>query len=370
MKNPGAARLGLMIVVAGAASFSPVGHAAGPQVIQLAGATGPARAATAGPPAPTAGPPARTAASAPTAAHSASTAPTALASGPKPITLDSTEQARLGLATTTLATAKAPSGIATTARVLDPGPLLQLDSELTAAEASLAASRAEAERTRRLFAEDRTASKKAVEAAEAQAQADQQRVYSAQRRLALEWGEGVAGLSPRERSALLNDLARVRAELIRLELPSGTPAPKRGAVVEVRADAESPTVSATVLGSLPTADPRLQTRGVLGELKGPQATLPLGQMLSAEIPLPAAAGSAAGVVLPRSALLRKDSQVWAYVQTAPTTFLRREVIEYRPVLAGWFVSRGFAPGDRVVTAGAEALLGVETPAPQEGGADD
>jgi hypothetical protein len=245
-----------------------------------------------------------------------------------------------------------------------------LDSELTAAEASLAASRAEAERTRRLFAEDRTASKKAVEAAEAQAQADQQRVYSAQRRLALEWGEGVAGLSPRERSALLNDLARVRAELIRLELPSGTPAPKRGAVVEVRADAESPTVSATVLGSLPTADPRLQTRGVLGELKGPQATLPLGQMLSAEIPLPAAAGSAAGVVLPRSALLRKDSQVWAYVQTAPTTFLRREVIEYRPVLAGWFVSRGFAPGDRVVTAGAEALLGVETPAPQEGGADD
>lgn len=290
--------------------------------------------------------------------------------GPKPVRLDSTEQARLGLATTTLAAVKTPGGLSTTARVLDPGPLLQLDSELTAAEASLAASRAEAERTRRLFAEDRTASKKAVETADAQAQADQQKVYSAQRRLALEWGEGVAGLASRERSALLNDLAAVRAELIRIEIPSGTPTPKRGAVVEVRADTESPTLRAIVLGSLPTADPRLQTRGVLTELKGPQASLPLGQMLAAQIPLPATDGSGAGVVLPRSALLRKDSQVWAYVQTAPTTFLRREVLEYRPVLAGWFVSKGFAPGDRVVTTGAEALLGVESPAPKEGAGDD
>jgi hypothetical protein len=73
------------------------------------------------------------------------------------------------------------------------------------------------------------------------------------------------------------------------------------------------------------------------------------------------------VVIPRGALLRRDSQVWAYVQKAPTTFVRREVKGYQPLPAGWFVPGGFAPGERVVTAGAAALLGVETPA---GGSGD
>jgi hypothetical protein len=280
--------------------------------------------------------------------------------GPKPITLDSDAQQRLGVGVTTLEAASAPTGIATTARVLDPGPLLQLDSELTSALASLAASRAEADRTRKLYAEERTASAKALEAANAQAQADQQRVFSAQRRLALEWGDGVASLPPGQRAGLLDDLAYFRAELIRVEMPANTPVPRRGAVLGVRSNADSPVLAAVVLGDLPAADPRLQTRGVLAELKGREATLPIGQMAAAEIPTQAS--SVNGVVLPRAALLRKNSQVWAYVQTAPTTFLRKEVSEYRPVLSGWFVEKGFAPGDRVVTAGAAALLAVETPA--------
>jgi hypothetical protein len=287
---------------------------------------------------------------------------------PKPITVDAAEQTRLGVAVTTLQAANAPRGVATTGRVLDPGPLLQLDSDLTAAEASLAASRAEAERTRKLFAEDRTASARALEAANAQAQADLQRVNSAQRRLALEWGDGIASLPPKQRAQLLNDLAQVSAELIRVEMPAGTSIPKRGTILEIRSNADSPVSKVTVLGTLPTADPRLQTWGVLAELKGSAARLPIGQALAAEIPV--GGSSPTGVVLPRGALLRKDSQVWAYVQTAPTTFLRREVTEYRPVLAGWFVDKGFAPGDRVVTAGAAALLGVETPAPPAAAGDD
>src|SRR6266853_1768199 len=85
--------------------------------------------------------------------------------GPKAVTVDAAAQTRFGIATTTLKSVAAPTGSATTARVLDPGSLLQLDSERSAAAASLVASRAEAERTRRLFAQDRTASARAVEAA-------------------------------------------------------------------------------------------------------------------------------------------------------------------------------------------------------------
>src|SRR5207237_3540844 len=116
----------------------------------------------------------------------------------------------------------------------------------------------------------------------------------------LEWGEGVAHLPERRRAALLNDLAHVRSELVRIELPPEVPVPPAGAVVRLRSAAA--TMQAKVLGMLPVADPRLQTRGVLAELSGSQAQLAVGQMLSAQLPAPA---SAAGGILPRDAPLRQ-----------------------------------------------------------------
>ena len=89
-------------------------------------------------------------------------------------------------------------------------------------------------------------------------------------------------------------------------------------------------------GSIPLADPRLQTRGVLVEVKGDATRLPIGQMLSAEVPAAEVAG-ADGVVLPRGALIRRDARIWAYVQTAPTVFVRRPVQDYKPIATGWFV---------------------------------
>jgi hypothetical protein len=289
--------------------------------------------------------------------------------GPKTITVDAAAQARFGVSIATLKGAAAPTGTATTARVLDPSPLLQLDSELAAAAASFAASRAEAQRMHKLFSEDRTVSARAVEAASVQEQADLQRVNAAHRQLALEWGGGVANLQAHRRADLLNELAGARAELVRVEVPTGALVPREGSSIEVRGNSAAEVFSGAVLGTLPMADPRLQTRGVLVELKGAAARLPIGQMLSAEIPAADAAGSD-GVILPRAALLRRDGRVWVYVQTAPTTFVRREVRDYRPVLSGWFVAKGFAPGDQVVATGAAALLGIESPGAGQPAAGD
>jgi hypothetical protein len=138
------------------------------------------------------------------------------AGGPKTITVDAAAQARFGIMIATLKGATVPDGVTTSARVLDPGSLLQLDSELAAAAASFAASRAEALRMRKLYSEDRTVSARAVEAASAQEQADLQRVNAARRQLALGWGGGLADLTARRRAELLNDLARARAEFIRV----------------------------------------------------------------------------------------------------------------------------------------------------------
>jgi hypothetical protein len=298
------------------------------------------------------------------AAEPADAAEAPKAAGPKAITVDAVAQARFGVTVSTLKGVAAPTGAATTARVLDPGPLLRLDSDLAAAAAGFAASRAEALRARKLFSQDRTVSARVVEAATAQEQADLQRVNAAHRELALQWGGGVADLQAHRRAELLDELSGAKAELVRVEIPTESPIPRAGSSIEVRGNSAAEVSHGTVLGTLPTADPRLQTRGVLVELKGGAATLPIGQMLSAEVPSVEVAG-ADGVILPRAALLRRDARVWVYVQTAPTAFVRREVRDFRPVLSGWFVAKGFAPGERVVATGAAALLGVESPAPAD-----
>jgi hypothetical protein len=283
------------------------------------------------------------------------------AAGPQAITLEPAAQMRFGVLVTTLKAATAPRGVATTARVLDPSRLLQLDGDLSSAAATFAASRAEAIRTRKLYVEDRTASARAVEAASAQEQADLQKVNAARRQLALEWGGGIAGLTAHKRSELLNELSRGHASLARVEIPAAVPVPAVGTGIELRGNSESEVFAGRTLGSLPTADPRLQTRGVLVEVKADSARLPMGQMLSAQVPV-ANDAPVPGVILPRSALLRRDAGVWAYVQTAPNTFVRREVHDYHPVAAGWFVASGFAEGERIVAGGAAALLGIESPA--------
>jgi hypothetical protein len=279
----------------------------------------------------------------------------------KVITVDALAQSRFGITVAALKGAAAPSDASSTARVLDPSTLLRLDSELAAAAAGFTASRTEAQRMKKLYSEDRTASARAVEAANAQAEADLQRVNAAHRELALQWGGGVANMQAHRRADLLNDLANAHSELVRVEVPAGVPIPRAGSNLQVRGSSAAEVFSGAVLGTLPIADPRLQTRGVLVELKGDAAKLPIGQMLSAEVPTADVPG-ADGVILPRAALLRRDARVWVYVQTAPSAFVRREVRNFRPVISGWFVAKGFAPGDRVVATGAAALLGVESPA--------
>lgn len=299
-----------------------------------------------------------------TTADWAATAESDAGTRPKAVTVDAAAQGRFGVAVATLKGVATPNRVATTARVLDPGPLVQLDGELAAAAATFTASRAEALRTRKLFEEDRTASKRAVEAATAQEQADLERVNAARRQLALEWGGGLADLPAHRRAELLDELTHGQAELVRVEIPAGVPVPAARSIIGIRGNPDE-VLSGSTLGTLPTVDARLQTLGVLVELKGNTAKLPIGQMLSAEVPASAGPGDATGVVLPRSALLRRDARVWVYVQTAPTTFQRREVRDYQPVLDGWFVSSGLGPGERVVVTGAAALLGIETPAPTD-----
>jgi hypothetical protein len=287
-----------------------------------------------------------------------------ISAGPKAIAVDAATLARFGVTFATLKGMAAPTDAASTARVLDPASLLQLDGVLATAAAGFTASRTEALRVRKAYSEDRIGTYRDVHAANAQAGAELERVNAARRELAVRWGGGVADMQAHRRAELMTDLANAHAELVRVEIPVGMPIPRAGSNLTVRGSSAAEAFSGEVLGGLPpTADPGgSQTRAVLVELKADAAKLPVGQTLSAEVPNPDVAGTD-GVILPRAALVRRDARAWVYVQTAPTEFIRREVHGPRSVTSGWFVAQGFAPGDRVVATGAPALLGIESPAP-------
>jgi len=278
---------------------------------------------------------------------------------PKAITLDAAAQARFGVGIVTLTAASAPNSTTSTARVLDSRTLVQLDSDLAAASASFTASRDDAARIKKAYSDDHTGSYRDVQVAHEREVGGLQKVNQARRQLAMEWGGGVADLQAHSRAELLSDISASRVELARVEIPAGVAVPKPGATLQVRGFSESEIFTGSVLGVLPLVDPTQQTRGVLLKLKGDAAKLPIGQVLSADIPT--SGNLMLGVVLPRASLLRHDSRIWVYVQTGATTFVRKEVREYRSVPSGWFVPKGFAPGDHVVAAGASALLGAETP---------
>ncbi len=270
------------------------------------------------------------------------------------ITVGAPLQRRLGVKTEALAAEKRKSQIDAFAKVLDPGPLAQLDSDLMTAIAAAAASRAEAARSRLLNASGGSVAAKDVEAAVAQATADALKVAQLRRRLGLEWGPGVARMSDVRRAGLIRTLAAGRAALVHVDTPSN--AGQAGART-VKVDVGADSVSGVVLGPARVAEPRLQSSGLIVEVAGPSAVLlSVGLTQSAHIET---GDPRTGVILKRSALVRYRGQTWAYVRRPGDRFERRLVEDGVAEEAGLFVPKGFAAGDEVVVEGAGGLFAAE-----------
>lgn len=267
------------------------------------------------------------------------------------VRLEPDQQRRSGLTVAAPRSGAAPVLEPAYARALDVGPLAAIDAEIAAASAAAGASRAEAIRLAGLAADDQSASARSVEAARAQAIADQARIDLASRRIGLEFGPGLARIGLGQRRALVADIAAGRASLVRIDRAGGTVA---GRVRVIDGDISA---LVTVLGPAAASDARLQSAGVLAVLRGPlSGSATAGRVLTAFIETNAAQ---AGTILPRDSLVRWRGGLWAYVQTAPDTFVRRELIDARPVEDGWFVQTGFGPQDRIVVSGAGVLLAIE-----------
>jgi hypothetical protein len=281
----------------------------------------------------------------------------------KPVKLAAETQHKLGLTVQPLAAATRAATLTGYVKVLDPGPLAQLDSDILAAEAAASASAAEAARSRTLNAADQAVSTKALQAAEAQARADASKLALLRRRIGLEWGEGLSRLSGRQRGALLSEIAAGKAALVRIDTASGEGlAALRALDIDLGAMG---TVHAVVLGSARAADPRLLSSGLIAKASGPNArALSVGLSLPVKLTV---SGPVKGVVAPRAALLRSQGKTWVYVRTATETFVRKPVEDGRAEGGGLFAPAGFKPGEQVVTHGAAALFAAETNVSEDGG---
>ena len=115
------------------------------------------------------------------------------------------------------------------------------------------------------------------------------------------------------------------------------------------------TVTARILGPARTADPRLQSPGLIALVSGSRASL-----LSSGLSVPVRLGGAArsGVLVPSSAILRVEGATWVYVQSG-NDLVRRRLNGMTPVAGGLFVTGGLRAGERIATHGAAALYAAE-----------
>ena len=270
------------------------------------------------------------------------------------VTLDAQAQARLGVRTQALKSERRSAQIDAFAKVLDPGPLAQLQSDLQGAEASAAASAAEASRTKMLNASGSAVASKDAEAAEAQAKNDAQHVVILRQRLGLEWGPGIQRMKDDARRALIKALSDGQAALVHIDTPNNEGQDKARSVEIDIGDGQA---HGELLGAARAAEPRLQSSGLIALVRGKSAILlSNGLIQSAHINTPA---SSPGVIIPRSAVIRFNGSDWAYVRHDPQGFERRRLDSPVAGEAGLFVTKGFSPGDELVVQGAAELFGAE-----------
>lgn len=271
------------------------------------------------------------------------------------VTIDRAAQKRLGIATAPLAAATVQPSLTSFGHVLDPTPLMTLDSDLETAVASAAASSAEARRTHELAAADATVARKVAEAAAAQARGDSARLLLLRRRLTLEWGAAIAALPDRRRAALLADLAAGRSALLRVDTPIG--AGSRAATSATIDLGDQGSGLARFVGDTRAADPRQAVAGRLAIVSGRIAGL---MAIGLTVPVRIAVGPPSpGIFVPAAALLRHGGKTWVYIRTADTAFERRLLGDAAPRPLGLLVHSGVRSGEAVVVHGGAQLFTAE-----------
>ncbi len=254
-------------------------------------------------------------------------------------------------------------------RVMDPTPLVTLDGELAGADAALAASRAEHERTQSLMKAGESLSRKVAETAEAQFRGDEIKADGLRRRAQLEWGAAFSAMKAAERRSFVEELVCGEAALVRVEVLPGDALAEMPAAARLSVlGRESETILTGNITPAADTDLKTQAQGFVLRVEKPAFALRPGMALTAWLEL--AKAPQPGFALPRAAVLRHDGATWIFVQEEEERFVRKPVTLVAPLEGekGWFVAEGggIKADELIVETGAQALLSEELKA-QGGG---
>ena len=279
------------------------------------------------------------------------------ASEPGHIHLSAEDREHLGLEVQDLKKTTYQSRVPAHAVVLDPSPLLALESEIEQAAAAAKASVRNLEREQSLFTNGEMTARKNVEAAEALAGADDLKLAALRRRGPVEWGP----LADSDLAALARRLAARRSVLVRLELTTTTVPPDTptSALLEWNGPGAKPLVSGRLFPA-PTRDPLSQMPAYLIVIDDPPDDLRPGAFVPAL--LPESGPGREGVLVPAEAVVRHQGLAFVFVAAGEEEFLKRAIACDHPVPGGYFVGEGLKAGDKVATTGAVHLIAIENKA--------
>jgi len=273
-------------------------------------------------------------------------------SGGPVLKLDEATEKFLGLQSVVAAPGSVSKELTAPARVLDGAGLATQLNEWRSAQSALTATRADAERKKKLFQNGNNATASAVEQAEALVKQQELATDTARDRIAATWGGTIVGrddLADFARRLLARDLALVRVDLLASD--ALTTAPRTVRLLRLDGEVVS---TASVLGAAPVTDSTITGQSLLCLVQTNTASLVPGSMLMARIDTGA---TERGTVLPHTAVVRHAGFGWAYVQTAAHIFSRRMVSLEHPHPDGWLVSGDWT--QPVLISGAQSLLSEE-----------
>jgi biotin carboxyl carrier protein len=260
--------------------------------------------------------------------------------------------------------------------------LMQARADAAEAEAALATARSSFDSKKKLNAENKGVSDRALEEAESKVKSEEARRSAALQIVQLlESAQSVASTSQVrfelraeqagevveaparpgeavEAGQVLLRIVRFDALVARVELPLGQRFDEAASTARiVPVGQEECVLVGQRIGLGTAADSAVHGLALLFRVQTPGASLRPGAAVVAQVP--AVGGRRTGVTIPRRAVVRLMGKAWAYVLTGEESFTRRELLDAETAGDAWFVTRGFQPGDRVVTDGAQVLLSEE-----------
>jgi hypothetical protein len=249
---------------------------------------------------------------------------------------------------------------------------LNLKTEVSLAKSGSAHNLKQYQRLKALNADDKNVSDQAVQAAQANVQADNAKITSNELQLKnlitntkLQWGEALATLAftdklPPHLASLLNN----KNVLIQISLPLSTGTPKAGDSVSVTPLNESIAPIQAIYVS-PATQSDTNGFGKTFYYSAPADLLRIGMRVNV-LTEAASSDNASGVVIPSNAVVWYAGKAWAYFKNGQdketVKFIRKPISTDTEVdsgnSSGWF-NQGIDENSEVVISGAQLLLSEE-----------